>query len=120
AGSQHAARHTQHHHLRLAIGGEARVLMRRREQSGQVLVIIAVWLVALIGSAALILLAGSVEWQRNQVQQLADQAALDAALKIGVGCNVGSATNVIQEADLFVGTQRVRSGTLTSPPAGSC
>ena len=91
-----------------------------RRQSGQVMIIVAVWLVALIGSAALILLTGSVEWQRNQLQQLADQAALDAALKIGVGCNVGSATNVIQEADLFVGTQRVRSGTLTSPPAGSC
>ena len=64
----------------------------KRQQSGQVLVIVAVWLVALIGSAALILLTGSVEWQRNQVQQLADQAALDSALKIGVGsCAAGYA-----------------------------
>ncbi|TMC54603.1 MAG: hypothetical protein E6J20_01305 [Chloroflexi bacterium] len=94
--------------------------MAHSRQSGQVMIIVAVWLVALIGSAALILLTGSVEWQRNQLQQLADQSALDAALKIGVGCNLGSATSVIQEADLFLGTQRVRSGALTSPPAGSC
>ena len=32
----------------------------RNRQSGQVMIIVAVWLVALIGSAALILLAGSV------------------------------------------------------------
>lgn len=93
--------------------------MRRRAQKGQVLVIVAVWLVALIGSAALILLTGSVEWQRNQVQQLADQAALDAAQKIGVGCSAGSASTVITEADNFVATQRVRTGSLTIG-AGTC
>ena len=54
----------------------------RRAQSGQVMVLVAVSLLALIGSAALVLLAGSVEWQKNQVQQLADQAALDSALKM--------------------------------------
>jgi hypothetical protein len=91
----------------------------RKQQSGQVLVIVAVWLVALIGSAALILLTGSVEWQRNQVQQLADQAALDAAQKIGVGCTAGSAGTVITEADNFVATQRTRTGTLAIG-AGSC
>lgn len=94
--------------------------MRRRDrQSGQVLVIVAVWLIALIGAAALILLAGSVEWQRNQLQQLADQAALDAAMKIGVGCSAGSVTNVMTEADNFVATQRTRTGSL-SIGAGSC
>lgn len=77
-----------------------------RTQSGQVLVIVAVWMVALIGAASLVLLAGSVEWQRNQLQQLADQAALDAALKIGVGCSAGSANTVITEADNFVASQR--------------
>ena len=90
-----------------------------KKQSGQVLVIVAVWLVALIGSAALILLTGSVEWQRNQVQQLADQAALDAAQKIAVGCTAGSASTVITEADNFVATQRTRTGSLTIG-AGSC
>ncbi|HSS60050.1 MAG TPA: hypothetical protein VLK30_01180 [Candidatus Limnocylindrales bacterium] len=91
----------------------------RQRQSGQVLVIVAVWLIALIGSAALILLAGSVEWQRNQLQQIVDQAALDAALKIGVGCGAGSASTVITEADTFVATQRSRTGAL-SIGAGSC
>ena len=91
----------------------------QRRQSGQVLVIVAVWLVALIGSAALILLTGSVEWQRNQVQQLADQAALDAAQKIAVGCTAGSASTVITEADNFVATQKTRTGSL-SIGAGSC
>ncbi len=85
----------------------------RKSQSGQVLVIVAVWMVALIGSAALVLLAGSVEWQQNQLQQLADQAALDSALKIGVGCSAGSAGTVITEADNFVATQRTRTGSLS-------
>ncbi len=81
--------------------------------------IVAVWLVALIGSASLILLTGSVEWQRNQLQQLADQAALDAALKIGIGCTAGSASTVITEADNFVATQRTRTGAL-GISAGTC
>jgi putative Flp pilus-assembly TadE/G-like protein len=93
--------------------------MSRRRESGQVLVIVAVWMVALIGSAALILLTGSVEWQRNQLQQLADQAALDAAMKVGVGCTAGSASTVITEADNFVATQRTRTGSLTIG-AGTC
>ena len=84
-----------------------------RRQSGQALVIVAIWLVALIGSASLILLTGSVEWQRNQLQQLADQAALDAAMKIGVGCTAGSASTIITEADNFIATQRTRTGALT-------
>src|SRR5690348_8664753 len=94
-------------------------MRRARAQSGQVLIIVAVWLVALIGSASLILLTGSVEWQRNQLQQLTDQAALDAALKIGVGCTAGSAGTVITEADAFVATQRTRTGAL-SIAAGTC
>ncbi|HET9783083.1 MAG TPA: pilus assembly protein TadG-related protein [Candidatus Dormibacteraeota bacterium] len=94
-------------------------MRRREEQSGQVLVIVAVWLIALIGAAALVLLAGSVEWQRNQLQQLSDQAALDAAMKIGVGCSAGSVTTVMTEADNFVATQRTRTGSL-SIGAGSC
>lgn len=88
-------------------------------QRGQVLVLVAVWLVALIGSASLILLTGSVEWQRNQLQQLADQAALDAAMQIGVGCSAGPASTVIAEADNFLATQRTRTGTL-SIGAGTC
>ena len=42
--------------------------MRRggRSQSGQVMVLVAVSLIALIGSAALVLLAGSAEWQKNR------------------------------------------------------
>ena len=91
----------------------------RRRERGQVLIIVAVWLVALIGSAALILLTGSVEWQRNQLQQLADQAALDSALQVGVGCTAGSASAVITEADSFLASQRTRTGTL-SIGAGSC
>jgi hypothetical protein len=78
----------------------------RKRQSGQVLVLVAFALIALIGSAALVLLAGSIEWQRNQLQQLADQAALDSALKIGVGCSAASANTVITEADTFIAAQR--------------
>src|SRR3989475_7547576 len=120
AGGEHAARHPERDHVRLAVGREVGVLMRRRDrQSGQVMIIVAVWLVALIGSAALVLLAGSVEWQKNQLQQLADQAALDSALKIGIGCNAGKATAVITEADNLVATQRTRTGVLNIA-AGTC
>src|SRR5690349_2275776 len=132
AGAQHPARNPGNHHVRFAVGRAAGVLMRsgwavltgtarrcRDRESGQVLVIVAVWLIALIGSAALILLTGSVEWQRNQLQQLADQAALDAALKIGVSCTAGSASTIITDADNFVPTQRTRTGVL-NVGAGTC
>jgi hypothetical protein len=88
-------------------------------QSGQVMVLVALSLLALIGSAALVLLAGSVEWQKNQLQQMADQSALDSALKIGVGCDAGKATTVITEADNFLATQRTRTGVLNIA-AGTC
>src|SRR5256885_5570742 len=112
-----AARDSKHDHVRLPVGGDPRVLMRKRER-GQVLVIVAVWMLALIGSAALILLTGSVEWQRNQLQQLADGAATDSALTIGVGCTAGSASTVITQADNFLATQRTRTGSLSI--GGSC
>ena len=83
------------------------------------MVLVALALLALIGSAALVLLAGSVEWQKNQLQQLADQAALDAAVKIGVGCDAGKAAAVITEADNFMATQRTRTGVLNIA-AGTC
>ena len=86
--------------------------MRATRQSGQVMVIVAVWIVALVGSAALILLTGSVEWQRNQLQQLADQSALDAAMKVGVSCDNAKAAAVITAADNFLATQRTRTGAL--------
>ncbi|HVS49658.1 MAG TPA: pilus assembly protein TadG-related protein, partial [Candidatus Dormibacteraeota bacterium] len=91
----------------------------RRSQSGQVMVLVAVSLMALIGSAALVLVAGSAEWQKNQLQQLADQAALDSAMKITIGCDAGKAGAVITEADNFLAIQRTRTGAL-SAPAGSC
>lgn len=83
------------------------------------MVLVAVSLLALIGSAALVLVAGSVEWQKNQLQQLADQSALDAALKIGVGCDAGKATTIITAADNFLATQRTRTGSL-SISGGAC
>src|SRR2546425_3782071 len=59
-----AARDSKHDHVRLPVGGDPRVLMPKRER-GQVLVIVAVWMLALIGSAALILLTGSVEDRKS-------------------------------------------------------
>jgi hypothetical protein len=91
----------------------------RKKQSGQAIVLVAVALMALIGSAALVLLAGSATWQRNQLQQLADSTAIDSALKIATGCNAASASAVITEADTFLATQRTRTGAL-SIAAGTC
>jgi len=92
---------------------------QQRKQSGQALVLVAVALLALIGSAALVLLAGSAASQRNQLQSLADTSALDSALKIGIGCNAAMASTVITEADNFLATQRTRTGSLAIA-AGTC
>jgi Putative Flp pilus-assembly TadE/G-like len=91
----------------------------RKSQSGQVMVLVALALIALIGSAALVLLAGSAEWQKNQLQQVADQAALAAALKIGIGCDVAKSMTVIKAADDSIATQRTRSGAYNFA-AGTC
>ena len=88
-------------------------------QSGQVMVIVAVALLALIGSAALILLAGSVVWQKNQLQELADATALDSALTIGISCNAAKANAVVTEADNFLATRKTRTGALSITP-GTC
>lgn len=92
---------------------------RHRTQSGQALVLVAVAILALVGSAALVLLAGSAASQRNQLQALADTAALDSALQIGIGCNAAAATTVLTEADNFMATQRTRTGALAIA-AGTC
>jgi hypothetical protein len=83
------------------------------------MVLVAVALLALIGSAALVLLAGSNEWQKNQLQELADSTALDSALKVGVGCDAAKATAIITQADNFLATRRTRTGSLTVT-AGTC
>jgi hypothetical protein len=83
------------------------------------MVLVAVALLALIGSAALVLLAGSAEWQKNQLQELADSTALDSALKIGVGCDAAKANAIITQADNFLATRRTRTGSL-AVTAGSC
>ena len=74
--------------------------------------LVAVALMALIASAALILLAGSVEWQKNQLQELADSSALDSALSIGVGCDTAKATAVITRVNTFLTTRRTGAGAL--------
>src|SRR5260370_5898673 len=83
------------------------------------MVLVAVALLALIGSAALILLAGSVEWQKNQLQELADSTALDSALSIGIGCDSTKANVVLTEADNFLATRRTKVGPY-SVAAGKC
>ena len=93
---------------------------RGRSQSGQVMVLVAVSLIALIGSAALVLLAGSAEWQKNQLQQVADQAALEAALKIGIGCDAARAKTVIDAADASIGKQRTAFGAYSGVVGGPC
>jgi hypothetical protein len=85
------------------------------------MVLVAVALMALIASAALILLAGSAEWQKNQLQELADSAALDAALAIGTGCDAVKAKAVIVAADDFLATRRTRTGAFPiTVTAGTC
>jgi Putative Flp pilus-assembly TadE/G-like len=96
------------------------MLRHGRSQSGQVMVLVALSLIALIGSAALVLLAGSAEWQKNQLQQVADQAALEAALNIGIGCDAAKAKTVIDSADSSIGKQRTPSGAYSGVVGGPC
>src|ERR1700694_2342261 len=123
AGARHLPRHTGSDHIRLRHSEQAGVLSRltrgQGSQSGQVMVLVAVALLALIGSAALVLLAGSVEWQKNQLQELADSAALGSLLEIGSGCDGAKATAVITEADNFLAARRTRTGSL-AVTAGTC
>src|SRR5580700_1336327 len=114
--------HTHSHHFRFADRHPDGVLMpgHGRSQSGQVMVLVAVSLIALIGSAALVLVAGSAEWQKNQLQQVADQAALEAALKITIGCDAGKATTVINAAETSIGKQRTPVGGLGAVGGGPC
>ena len=93
---------------------------QRKSQSGQVMVLVAVSLIALIGSAALVLLAGSAEWQKNQLQQVADQASLEAALSIGIGCDAAKAKVVIDAADASIGKQRPSFGAYSGVVGGPC
>jgi hypothetical protein len=83
------------------------------------MVLVAVAMLALIGSAALILLAGSVEWQKNQLQELADSTALNSALTIGMGCDSTKAPLVLKAADDFLATRRTKVGPVVST-AGTC
>jgi hypothetical protein len=90
------------------------------------MVLVAVALLALIGSVALILLAGSAEWQKNQLQELADSAALASALKIGDGCDAAKARTVIAVADTLLAARRpgaaglaVANGTCATPSVGT-
>jgi hypothetical protein len=83
------------------------------------MVLVAVALLALIASAALILLAGSAESQKNQLQELADSAALGSALTIGTSCDAAKATAVITAADNFLASRRTRTGALAII-AGTC
>src|SRR5579872_4919899 len=121
AGDGCLPRHSDRRDAGRSVGGEDRVLMAGspRGQSGQVLVLVAVAILALVGITALALLAGSAAWQRNQLQALADSAALDAAMKINIGCSAAGASTVITEADDFLATQRTRSGSLAIA-AGTC
>src|ERR1700693_2594365 len=122
AGAGQVPRHTDRHHVRFADRHPDGVLMRRhgRSQSGQVMVLVALSLIALIGSAALVLLAGSAEWQKNQLQQVADQAALEATLQIGVGCDAAKAKAVIDTADTSIGKQRAPAGPYSGVVGGPC
>src|SRR4029077_12671519 len=91
----------------------------RRGEGGEVVVLVAGAMLALIGSAALILLAGSVEWQKNQLQELADSTALNSALTIGMGCDSTKAPAVLKAADDFLATRRTKVGPVVSTP-GTC
>jgi hypothetical protein len=84
------------------------------------MVLVALSLIALIGSAALVLLAGSAEWQKNQLQQVADQAALEAALQIGISCDAAKAKTVIDTADASIGKQRTAFGAYSGVVGGPC
>jgi hypothetical protein len=90
------------------------------------MVLIALVMVALVGAAALALAAGAVQWNRRELHELADAAAIDASLKITNGCDATRAATVIDEADTFVkgrlgggGSPSITAGTCLTPYSGT-
>lgn len=86
---------------------------KQKGQSGQVLVIVAGAMVAILAMVALILMGGTAYWERRHLQELADSAVLAAAIKAGGTCNQAQALVVANEAR---GVLAAQLGNNTSGP----
>jgi Putative Flp pilus-assembly TadE/G-like len=93
---------------------------RRRKQSGQVMVLVAGGMVAILAMVALVLMGGATYWERRHLQELADSAALAASIKAGGPCTPAQALIV---ADMARNVLEAQLGPRTSGPSltpGTC
>jgi Putative Flp pilus-assembly TadE/G-like len=92
----------------------------RRRQSGQVMVLIAGGMVAILAMVALVLMGGASYWERRHLQELADSAVLAASIKAGGPCSTAQAMRV---ADMARNVLEAQLGPRTSGPTltpGTC
>lgn len=95
--------------------------MRRRRQSGQAIVLVAVAMVALLTMVAMLLAIGTAYTDRRNLQGVADAAALAAALKIGPpNCTPTLRANAFSEASRVVGLALGAGSESAGYPTGAC
>jgi Flp pilus assembly protein TadG len=87
-------------------------MRRLTEEDGSVAIIVGVLLVVLVGIGALVIDVGNLYWERRQLQNAADAAALAAAADLTAG---EDATTALATARTFADENNVR-GAFVAPP----
>jgi Flp pilus assembly protein TadG len=97
-----------------------RLIPRRRDEAGAVIVIMAAFTVVMVGMAALVIDVGALHDEKRQLQNGADAAAIGLAQYVGQACptavNLACTTAAIQGKADALATANVRDGTTTVVP----
>jgi Flp pilus assembly protein TadG len=102
-------------YFRLSASSKMKIL---RDESGQVLVLVALSLTLLMGAMALAIDVGFVRFQQRQLQTAADAAAIAAGLELG-NCNNTVCANMKTAAAVALKEDGLTSTTIT-PTANQC
>jgi Flp pilus assembly protein TadG len=102
-------------YFRLNASSKMKIL---RDESGQVLVLVALSLTLLMGAMALAIDVGFVRFQQRQLQTAADAAAIAAGLELG-NCNNTVCANMQTAAATALKEDGITSTTIT-PTANQC
>jgi Putative Flp pilus-assembly TadE/G-like len=74
------------------------VSTRHRHQRGQAVVVVSAAMIALLAMLALVLMGGSLYWERRHLQELADSGALAGSIQAGGLCSLAQAQTVANGA----------------------
>jgi putative Flp pilus-assembly TadE/G-like protein len=92
---------------------------RKGAQGGQVVVLIAIGMAAMVGIVGLVLVGGMLYWQQRSLQIVADAAALAGSQHISAACNTSQATAVLTAADSVLRVN-LGGGSGVTITAGNC